>query len=286
MKKIVVVWAYILLVGEPLLFAQIQNSKDFSSQSVSSSWIAKSVRQSLFIVNSSYKVQDGSGQLFDREGRTDFNNCSLLGVQIEKTLVTPGEAISPWINDTAFSAYKESYSPVLHMVEKRNLDQKDYIIVEFDSSVCKQNDGICLFPNEESGLSYQNKDASEVSGHIVWVVSPDSPGKCDSVHLIINTYTRTNNNIVDGPKVSKIDEILSLGKFKQIIGGIFVVPSFPEPGVVRFNVAALLKRSHREMGKWEVVVVSDGYKDVTEDDGLVPSKNTRNQKPSARKRKK
>lgn len=285
MKKFVV-WACLLFAGRSLVFSQIQNGKDFSSRSISSSWISKSVRQSLYVVNSSYKVQDESGQLFDREGRSDFNNHFLLGVQVGQALVLPEASLLPWKNDTVFSSYMDRYVPVLHRIEKRHIDKKNYLRVESDSLLCNQANGICLFYNEEPGLSCQNDIASVVSGYIVWVVSPDSPGKCDSTHLIINKYTGANNNIVDGPEISKIDELLSLGRYKQIIGGVFVVPSFSEPGVVRFSAVAMLHRSQREMGKWEVSFITDHQEDDKEKDELVPSKNNRNQKPSRRLRKK
>lgn len=258
--------------------------------------VKQSIEPSLVVVCSAYKLQDSSGWHYGRNNRTEFSQGYALGVIADSGLLTATSSIKPWLYDADFTRYSQSHKPVLSETSFRQIGDSTYkplpIAANASTSLimCVQSDSVTIIP----ALSTYN-DTSYRNSWLLWCFASDTLGKVGVVSTsAIVCSTVFNDSVSVHPVVSPAvpsmvhDSIAAL----KPIGAVWVVPTYPQAGMIQFRVAGL---AIRDSTGWLLVPVRPNNadsqavssRDEVPDNELTPSpdqqqkqgkKNRRNKK--------
>lgn len=228
---IIMIWA---LVAN----AQIDNLFTFNT---SNQQIVQSAVEKGFVkVSSSYRLQDlKSKKLYGRNGKDAFGTVSSWGVKISGGYILLDEAIHPWNYDENYKKYRGKYGTIPYQI-KFSFDGEDIINDSLDSKVCN-NQNVLFFAEDsvkmrKQGFEVETSDG-EKDGWLIWLTEDN-----DSTNsfLVFRKKIEFKSN-------TAIYDVEQPNTTKQIVAGIFVVPTYTSIGVVRFNLSGVLIDQD---GKW------------------------------------
>ncbi len=209
--------------------------------------VKASVEQSIVITCSGYKLQDSTGQHYGRNNRAEFNQIYSLAIATDSGLIVPTTTINPWMFDDDFDRYRSSHTPVLCKIGYRQISDSTFSNLQLtaDSTDSRQLfrmptdslEGIPLL-TIHTGSSYNN-------GWLLWVYASDTLGNAG---ITSTTAVMAPSNISDTVPEIQVPAPMTSGMLRDSIasrkpiGAVWVVPCYPQPGMVQFRVAGLAVR--------------------------------------------
>lgn len=209
--------------------------------------VKASVEQSIVITCSGYKLQDSTGQHYGRNNRAEFNQIYSLAIATDSGLIVPTATINPWMFDGDFDRYRSSHTPVLCKIGYRQIKDSVFFNPQLtaDSTSSRQlfrmpTDSLEGIPHLaiHTGSSYNN-------GWLLWVYASDTLGNAG---ITSTTAVMAPSNISDTVPEIQVPAPMTSGMLRDSIasrkpiGAVWVVPCYPQPGMVQFRVAGLAVR--------------------------------------------
>lgn len=200
-------------------------------------------------INQSYELCDTvKDEHFGRDGKDYFSIIPFIGIETEKGLCFPTDALSPWNYDRDFNEYSTKYKPITTATTIANLGTKKTISVNEDFSLHGDSIKHSLSILNDSlvcngGLRVDTVPG-EKDGWLIWISSNDNIVENDSVR-----YTSFKKNIevpIDG-------EYLTIGNpdiSETVYGGVYVTPKQTAIGQITFELTGVMVRT--EDG-WDIV---------------------------------
>lgn len=278
----------------PLILTAFLTLSAFGQSLVSpnQAMVKASVEQSIVITCSGYKLQDSTGQRYGRNNRTEFSQIYSLAVVTDSGLIVPASTSSPWTYDSDFERYRSSHSPVLSSIRFRQLGDSAYsnLQLNFDSTPSPYLFRMSMDSVEKVPRLSFHFDTTYNNGWLLWAYASDTLG---NVGLTSTTAVTAPSNINDTASSIRVNAPLASGLMRDSIasskpvGAVWVVPSYPKPGMVQFRVAGL---TVRDSGGWMLVPIRFASTEAVEvqsevsDDELTPSPDQ--QQPTNKKNKK
>lgn len=228
--------------------------------------VKASIEQSVVITCSGYTLQDSTGQRYGRNNRTEFSQVYSLAVVTDSGLIVPASLSFPWTCDADFKRYRSSYNPILNSIRFRQLGDSIYsslqLAVDSTSSPLlfrMSKDSVEKVPQ----LSIHS-DSTYNNGWLLWVYASDTLG---NVGLTSTTAVAAPSNISDTIPSIPVNAPLASGLMhdstasRKPIGAAWVVPCYPQPGLVQFRVAGL---TVRDSEGWLLIPIRFASAEITE----------------------
>ncbi len=235
MKKIIFIVNFLLLSVSS--FAQFT-----FGQSIGQQYVENAVRTGIFLTKHSFRICDKkSGDLFGLDGKDEFGSQYAFGVKVSGGILLTNRSVCPWLYDANFDKYKNDYSPVLFQALYSGLEETpkyDLLDYEYDKKEVVVDTAVYRFmcnTFDGKGFTLDNVTGKK-DGWIVWIVAggdsnPEGNGQLD---FIVYRKEITVSKNGQSFEVDKPD-----GKLK-ILGGIYVVPTFKEVGIIEFQLCGVL----------------------------------------------
>ena len=219
--------------------AVLCNAQGFSIQTMmrssSQQLIEEAVQGGLYVVESSYVLEDTTGQRFGLDGNSYFNRLSYAGFALKGGVIIPAAAFSPWGEDPSFEPYKNAYRPVLFGMNIRMIG--DTASLSIESLAFK--DTISLW----DGMIAARK--SDIAGFAVDTTSGEKDGWFILIEKEKNTILSIHKAIaISSQKPQRVNLPYNIA---NVLGGIYVVPQVEGVGKVCFRVCGIVPPS--EAGK-------------------------------------
>jgi hypothetical protein len=191
-------------------------------------------RQSFQIYN------EATGDIFGRNGKDEFGVQYSIGIKVSNGFVLSDKAIRPWKYDKAFFKYHDKYDPISYKASYTSLDKVEYDSLSYsltkmeelvDSTLYKfdsdtfHGDGFILDPS-----------IGEKNGWVVWITSADNADFEIAPNISYSIFKKTL-------KVEQQLQTIGIEKpstIQNVIGGIYIVPSFYKIGVIEFKLSGIL----------------------------------------------
>ncbi|MBQ7258916.1 MAG: hypothetical protein IJS57_03110 [Paludibacteraceae bacterium] len=231
MKKI------ILLVSA--FAAVLCNAQGFSIQTMmrssSQQLIEEAVQGGLYVVESSYVLEDTLGQRFGLDGNPYFNRLSYAGFALKGGVIIPTATFSPWGEDPSFEPYQNNYRPILYGVTIRMM--KDTVAHSIESLAFKDTISLC-----EGFIAARKND-------IVGFETDTTSGEKDGWFILIEKEKNTILSIHKSISISsnETQRVNLPYNISDVLGGIYVVPQVEKVGHVAFQICGIVLPS--EAGK-------------------------------------
>lgn len=239
MRKIIFIVNFLLL--------SVSSFAQFSlGQSVGQQYVENAVRTGLFLTKHSFRICDEkSGDLFGLDGKDEFGSQYAFGVKVPGGILLTNRSVCPWLYDVNFEKYKDDYSPVLFQALYSGLEETpkyDLLDYEYDKKEVVVDTAVYRFMSstfDGKGFTLDNTTGKK-DGWIIWVVAHENSNSESNVQLDFLVYRKeiTVNKNGQWIEVDKPD-----GK-QKILGGIYVVPTFKEVGIIEFQLCGVLAQAN------------------------------------------
>ena len=254
---------YILIIVLNLFalttFAQLERFSISNNQQL----IEDAVKNGLFVVHQTYKLQDKTADepaYYGWNNKPFFGETFAVGIKTTEGYYIGDKAVNPWSYDSNFDTYSNNpqYAPVLLETKYRELADTTCMKLPFEMQFCKEIKEKCLYEINDAvfdGKGFEvNSTDEKHEGWLVWVVTDNPITKLNDSTIALITYRK---ELVFQPEVNSY-EIESPSFKKDIIGGIYIVPEVTEIGKITFLLTGFL---HLENEKWSVVKFSENQSD-------------------------
>lgn len=235
MRKIIFIVNFLLL--------SVSSFAQFSlGQSVGQQYVENAVRTGIVLTKHSFRICDEkSGDLFGLDGKDEFGSQYAFGVKVPDGILLTNRSVCPWLYDVNFEKYKDEYSPVLFQASYSGLEgtpKFDLLDYEYDKKEVLVDTAVYRFMSSTfggKGFTLDNT-AGKKDGWTVWVIARENSNSDSNVQLDFLVYRKEITVSRNGQsfEVDKPD-----GKL-NILGGIYVVPTFKEVGIIEFQLCGVL----------------------------------------------
>jgi hypothetical protein len=244
MKKLIFI--FIISISLQQVYSQIQ-SIDFPLKSANQQLIEDAVGEGLFIVHTSYRLKDKKGkkpQFYGWENQPYFGETLSLGVKTRTGFILDARAVTPWLSDARFDAYRDdnSYEPVVF--ESRFTSISDTASSLLNVSKTEPVAGGNLYLSSDTvfrhrGFPVDNADGLK-QGWLVWLVAPDSSDINDNILVYRNETEFRKGHTVYPVKTPS----------RPVLGGLFIVPRIEDIGQITFYLCGIAVDND---GQWQIV---------------------------------
>ncbi len=203
---------------------------DFNSllKSPSRQIVEEAVQEGLFLVESSYVLQDSTGQRFGLDRKPFFNRFDYVGIALNGGTIMPSNALSPWSNDEQFKPYRDSHTPVTFEIKMRPV--KDTVFLPIEEMDYKDTvalwDGYIIARKKDMKGFILDTTSGKKEGWLVLITDENSAIQC--IHKPI---------LIDGADTQQIEVPSSLPK---VYGGIYVEPVVEGIGQISFKLCGIV----------------------------------------------
>lgn len=197
-------------------------------RSSSQQLIEDAVQNGIYLIQSSYQLEDSTGQRFGLDGQPFFNRLEYFGCILNGGIIIPDEAFRPWQEDQEIKQYIDSYKPVLYEVNIRTL--KDSIFHSMDSLAFK--DTVCLWNG------YVAARKKNIQGFEIDTTAGNKDGwliLIDYDDYAITSIHKSVQIISEGKQIIEVPTALP-----KILGGVYVVPTVKSIGQVTFQLGGIV----------------------------------------------
>lgn len=239
MRKVIFIVNFLLL--------SVSSFAQFSlGQSVGQQYVENAVRTGIFLTKHSFRICDEkSGDLFGLDGKDEFGSQYAFGVKVPDGILLTNRSVCPWLYDVNFEKYKDDYSPVLFQALYSGLEETpkyDLLDYEYDKKEVVVDTAVYRFMSstfDGKGFTLDNTTGKK-DGWTVWVIARENSNSESNVQLDFLVYRKeiTVNKNGQWIEVDKPD-----GK-QKILGGIYVVPTFKEVGIIEFQLCGVLAQAN------------------------------------------
>ncbi len=226
-------------------------------KSIATQWTEDAIIASLFQTKQSFCIKDNkTGDLYGLNNKEVFGTEISLAVKVKGGYVITDKAISPWAYNAKFATYRDNYTPVMVASEyaefgsATKFDTLDITQSKLDEV---QKSSLYIVKSDcfsSKGLTIDDTEGTK-KGWVVWVCADKDADmtKVITPELICYSYDIESNK----SKAVKMDA----PNGKNILGGIYVVPTFYEIGQVEFRLGGLLCEKDEQ---WSLVFPFVGWK--------------------------
>lgn len=236
MKKIIIICIAAL--------ASIQAYAQFDLTSEGQKMVRQAFDDALVLVRQSYVVLDADNKKYGLGDADYFGRTLGVGVRTDCGLMMLGDVAQPWRNDSKFDKYKENYRPEISLTECRSVKDSAFKAMEkkIDKFMMVSDSAIAYAQSvkSEESLGAVLPEEGKVNGWLVLLTSKEPIDDDNDSPLSIDVYKQT----ITFEKQQKRYPIESTPAMnvKNIIGGIYVVPSY-KMGKIIFRYAGLLEKT-------------------------------------------
>lgn len=206
-------------------------------------FIEEAIKDGLFVAKQSFQICDKeTGDLFGLNGKKEFGIQYSLGVKVPNGFVLTDQAIRPWLYDSKFGKYRDKYDPIFYQAEFAELKESS---VKYDSlaySIAQQeiviDTTLYRFPSElfgGAGFRLENT-LGKKEGWVVWITANNDTDLAMTLDLNFTIYRKditidqkSQSFNIDKPNVDR-----------TFIGGIYVIPTYTQIGVIEFHLCGIL----------------------------------------------
>ena len=201
----------------------------------------ETVKPGLFIVKTGFQICDKeSGELFGLNGKDDFGESYGIGVKTPDGIVLYDRSVRPWRYNRKFGKYVEKYDPIFTqpMYKAVSTDsQLSSLDLDMATGITLVDSTLYIFDSptfDKVGFNL-NEDAGKQLGWMVWITANDTDELTDAskIDYIISRHEY---------EISGRGEVVSLNApdiDQQILGGVFLVPNIPAPGMLQINLCGI-----------------------------------------------
>ena len=233
MKKTVAIFFALLAsfqIGQAQIYVKSANQQ----------LIENAVRDAFFVSINSFQIQDKDGNRFGTRNNNEFGSERTLGIKTKDGVILTNRAICPWNYDSRFEKYRHDYTPVMSKTLYSEMnDVANYQAIDILKEQKSLIDSVIYVCHSDifgdKGISVDYSKGGK-DGWLIWVVvekGADLSKSTKAEYIVLRSKQQIqgslNNVLIDKP----ITEGL-------IMGGIYVVPHFPEIGVVSFKICGVM----------------------------------------------
>lgn len=215
-------------------------------------FVEEAVKPGLFISKQSFQICDKeSGELFGLNGKQEFGTQYTVGIKIAGGYILTDAAVRPWLYNGKFERFREKYDPVFYQASyampgsKIKYDELDYDLTRqeeiFDETLYKFSSQI--FGNKGFVLD----DApGKKNGWVIWLMVKRDTDFEKSVELNFAIFRRD----IEVDKDHDMFDVDSFYTDDEILGGIYVVPYYPNIGVLEFRLGGIMAKFDN---RWKIL---------------------------------
>jgi len=220
---------------------------DCFGQTLDKGLLIDAVSSAFFLSRQSFQVADKkTGELYGLNNHDEFGTEITLGVKLKDGFLLSDKAVRPWEYNSKFDGYREEYKPVPYLSEYTEQGDK----TDYDSLTCslqeskKPLDVYCFNSNVFNGKGLEC-DVTEGTrkGWFVWACT-DKDADLNKTAKLSFVCCEKELDVKVGSK-----ECVSPPKDKNILGGIYIVPSITGIGIVKFLLCGVITEKD---AKWYV----------------------------------
>lgn len=210
--------------------------------------VENAVKPTLVFICSSFQIRNNeTGMLYGLNGQKEFGEQVSYGIKTRGGIFLNDYAVFPWKYNEKFPKYSNEYSPVLSSMQyseikdSANYDSLDINITELQVL----NDSSFFYSDSKTfdgeGLIIDNT-LGEKNGWLLWI----------TIQKDVDVKKSTNINMITQQKnieISKKGDSFVIAPPKttyNIIGGVYVIPSYRKIGSVDFYIAGVLTYKEKE----------------------------------------
>jgi hypothetical protein len=219
--------------------------------------IEDAVTDGLFIVRSCYLLQDTTVKeptYYRWRDLPYFGDSCSLGVKLKKGYCIGDIAANPWKYDTKYEEYRSRnrYKPVMSESYYRQINDSLPLLLSLEKKEIKSISTNHIYLVEDTlfqnkGFEINNSNG-EKKGWIVWVISDKPLPEQKDMKISFSIY-RTELLFEHGKEIYNI-EMKNPPVNKTVLGGIYILPKYPEIGEIVFQLGGYL---HKENNQWQVI---------------------------------
>lgn len=226
-------------------------------KSTATQWTEDAVIASLFQTKQSFCVKDNkTGELYGLNNKEVFGTEISLAVKVKGGYVITDKAISPWVYNAKFATYRDNYTPVMVASEYAEFGSA----AKFDTLDIPQSklnevlkSSLYIVKSDifsSKGLMIDDTEGTK-KGWVVWVCADKNADMTKGIAPELICYSFD----IESSKSKAVK--MNAPNDKKILGGIYVVPTFREIGLVEFRLCGLLCEKDEH---WSLVFPFVGWK--------------------------
>ncbi|MDR2130911.1 MAG: hypothetical protein LBP56_07095 [Odoribacteraceae bacterium] len=217
--------------------------------------IEEAVKEGILLVRQSYQIKDTSTRppTYYRWGnRPHMGSLSTMGIKSVNGIYARLSMATPWNVDPRYEQYRSvtNYVPVISGTEYRTKDSTRFTALSSPLStysVTPDSLFVC-FPDNLSGSRGFPVDTmtGNKAGWLVWLISEGAQPSIDTCPLSLLIYRHELLFEAGNDRY----EIRTPATTKEIIGGVYLVPTVTAVGQLTFHLAGLTAKIEE---KWHVI---------------------------------
>lgn len=223
----------------------------FAQQSGVESFLQKYINGGIVVFRQDYQlVDEEENEIRNAPGKEYWDRVYSVGARIGESYFLAGiDAARPW-NKSGLSK-NGRMQPMISATAYRSINSTEFEPVDFDASdlnEIRQGRIFLSTGSEENGFSMYAPDGA-TRGYAVWV-STGKPIETDDLQQLQTTLTPMKITFHEETAIYELPEQPE----GNIIGGLFVIPLSPRPGLIDLSVAGHLQKIG---GIWKLVSIED-----------------------------
>lgn len=215
-----------------------QNFADFRFKSMMQGIAEEAIKPGLFVIRQDYVIKRNSdGATFGLDNRPEFGTTYSLAVKTTNGYIISEPAVKPWLYDKHYDQLqdKKSYTPVILQTRISPLqDSLSYSQIDIsDSAKFENHQRLWIVRQPDTSNGSFPTFQTGYSGYTVWI----SVDEKKELHRKMSAkFSFTTDSIAfDKPTV-----ITPNFSKDNILGGLYIIPSYPKIGEIQFQLAAVI----------------------------------------------
>ena len=234
-----------------LLCCATADAQFILGKSVGQEYVESAIENGFFLSMQNYRVRNKeTGKLYGYDGKAYFGVQYAIGVKVRDGLILPEKAMKPWAYDNNFTDYAAEYDAVSNewlyspIGEKAAYDSLDCTLED-----CRQVGSTRVYMVHSAlfdgqGFEIDTSDGFK-RGWMIWFTADSDKDLGKEASVNVKAIQKDITVDRNAPYVT-IDK---LGTDQTIVGGIYIVPTYPRIGVVEFRLCGILVGSD---DKWQI----------------------------------
>lgn len=201
----------------------------------------ETIKPGLFIVKTGFQICDKeSGDLFGLNGKDEFGESYGIGIKTPNGIVLYDRSVRPWRYNKKFGKYMEKYDPFFTQPMYKSVStdsQLSSLDLDMATGITLVDSTLYKFDSltfDKVGFNL-NEETGKQLGWMVWITAKgtDNPTDAEKIEYTVfrqeyEIFGRGENLSIDQPDIDQ-----------QILGGVFLVPNVPGPGMLQVNLCGI-----------------------------------------------
>jgi hypothetical protein len=244
----------------PATYAQATSNKTINAKDLDSyfnnvegspTYITTAIKSGLFVSRQSFQIYDeATGDIFGRNGKEEFGVQYSLGVKVPNGFVLSDKAVCPWKYDNGFFKYRDKYNPISYKASYTGLDKVEYDSLSYSLTKMDELVDSTLYRFDSDTFHGDgfilDSSTGDKSGWVVWITSADNADFETAPNISYSVFKKA-------VKIERQLQTIDIEKpstVQNVIGGIYIVPSFYKIGVIELRLSGILAQNGE---KWQLI---------------------------------